>query len=62
MKPIMLDAAGHRRSRVTMPDYHRGRTPRNKGCRYPADHQQLTRSSRSCAPPAMVRTPPGCVR
>ena len=37
MEPIVLDAAGHRRSPVTMPGYHRGRPPRNKGCRYPAD-------------------------
>jgi integrase len=37
IEPIILDAAGHRRSQVTMPGYHRGRPPRNKGCRYPAD-------------------------
>ena len=37
MEPNLLDAAGHRRSPVTMPGYHRGRTPRNKGRRYPAD-------------------------
>jgi integrase len=37
MEPTTLDAAGHRRSPVTMPGYHRGRPPRNKGCRYPAD-------------------------
>ena len=36
MEPV-LDAAGHRRSPATMPGYHRGRTPRNKGIRYPAD-------------------------
>ena len=29
-----LDAAGHRRSPVTMPGYHQGRPPKNKGsCR-----------------------------
>jgi site-specific recombinase XerD len=32
-----LDAAGRRRSPATMPDYHAGRPPRNKGIRYPAD-------------------------
>jgi hypothetical protein len=32
-----LDAAGHRRSPATMPGYHQGRPPRNKGMRYPAD-------------------------
>jgi len=37
MESIALDAAGHRRSRVTMPAYHHGRPPRNKGMRYPAD-------------------------
>lgn len=37
MDSILLDAAGHRRSPVTMPGYHRGRPPRNKGLRYPAD-------------------------
>jgi integrase len=34
---VVLDAAGRRRSPVTMPGYHRGRPPRNKGMRYPAD-------------------------
>ncbi|MCA1695261.1 MAG: site-specific integrase [Actinobacteria bacterium] len=37
MQPVMLDAAGHRRSPATIPGYHRGRPPRNKGRRYPAD-------------------------
>jgi site-specific recombinase XerD len=32
-----LDVAGHRRSPATMPGYHRGRPPRNKGEHYPAD-------------------------
>jgi integrase len=34
---VLLDVAGHRRSPATMPGYHRGRTPRNKGEQYPAD-------------------------
>jgi len=33
----LLDAAGHRRSPATIPGYHRGRAPRNKGLRFPAD-------------------------
>jgi hypothetical protein len=33
----MLDSAGRRRSPATMPGYHAGRPPRNKGIRYPAD-------------------------
>lgn len=37
MEPTTLDAAGHRRSPATMPGYHRGRPPRNKGEQYPAD-------------------------
>jgi hypothetical protein len=32
-----LDAAGRRRSPATLPGYHAGRAPRNKGMRYPAD-------------------------
>jgi integrase len=33
----VLDAAGRRRSPATMPCFHAGRPPRNKGVRYPAD-------------------------
>jgi len=32
-----LDCAGRRRSPATLPGYHRGRPPRNKGLRFPAD-------------------------
>jgi site-specific recombinase XerD len=35
--PSALAAAGRRRSPVTMPGYHAGRPPGNKGMRYPAD-------------------------
>jgi site-specific recombinase XerD len=34
---VLMDAAGRRRSPVTMPGYHAGRPPSNKGMRYPAD-------------------------
>jgi integrase len=34
---VLLDAAGRRRSSVTMPGYLAGRSPRNKGMSYPAD-------------------------
>jgi site-specific recombinase XerD len=34
---VVLDSAGRRRSPATMPGYHTGRPPRNKGVRYPAD-------------------------
>ena len=33
----LLDAAGRPRSPATLPGYHSGRSPRNKGLRYPAD-------------------------
>jgi hypothetical protein len=33
----VLDAAGRRRSPATLPGYHAGRPPHNKGMRYPAD-------------------------
>jgi hypothetical protein len=35
MESVLLDAAGHHRSPATMPGYHRGRSPRNKGELYP---------------------------
>jgi integrase len=37
MPNVLLDAAGRRRSPATMPGFHSGRPPRNKGRRYPAD-------------------------
>ncbi len=37
MESVLLDVAGHRRSPATIPGYHRGRPPRNKGEQYPAD-------------------------
>ena len=37
MESVLLDVTGHRRSPATMPGYHRGRPPRNKGGHYPAD-------------------------
>jgi hypothetical protein len=37
MESGLLDVVGHRRSLATMPGYHRGRPPRNKGEHYPAD-------------------------
>jgi site-specific recombinase XerD len=37
MTELLLDAAGRRRSPATMPGFHAGRPPRNKGVRYPAD-------------------------
>lgn len=37
MNELLLDAAGRPRSPATMPGFHAGRPPRNKGVRYPAD-------------------------
>ncbi len=37
MSQVVLDAVGRRRSPATMPGFHAGRPPRNKGQRYPAD-------------------------
>src|SRR6476469_8203500 len=37
MSELLLDATGRRRSPATMPEFHAGRPPRNKGLRYPAD-------------------------
>jgi integrase len=37
MPELLLDAAGRRRSPATLPDFHAGRPPRNKGIRYPVD-------------------------
>jgi integrase/recombinase XerC len=37
MESVLLDAAGRHRSPATMPGFHRGRPPRNKGLRYPPD-------------------------
>ena len=37
MPELLLDAAGRRRSPATLPNFHAGRPPRNKGIRYPAD-------------------------
>ena len=37
MSELLLDAAGRRRFSATLPEFHAGRPPRNKGMRYPAD-------------------------
>jgi hypothetical protein len=52
----LLDCAGRRRSPATLPGYHQGRPPRNKGLQIRQTLLRLRRSSRSCAPPAMTRT------
>jgi hypothetical protein len=37
MSELLLDRAGRRRSPATMPGFHAGHAPCNKGLRYPAD-------------------------
>jgi integrase len=37
MSELLRDRAGRARSPATMPGFHAGRAPRNKGRRYPAD-------------------------
>jgi len=37
MSALLLDRAGRRRSPATMPGFHAGHAPGNKGLRYPAD-------------------------
>jgi site-specific recombinase XerD len=37
MFELLLDCAGRRRSPATLPGFHAGRAPGNKGLRYPAD-------------------------
>jgi integrase len=37
LESVLLNAAGHRRSPATLPGYHQGRPPRNKGLQYPPD-------------------------
>jgi integrase len=37
MSELLVDRAGRRRSPATVPGFHAGRPPRNKGVRYPAD-------------------------
>lgn len=40
MESVLYDAAGHRRSPVTMPGSHQGRPPRNRGMSHPGPSQQ----------------------
>jgi hypothetical protein len=60
MSELLLDAAGRRRSPATLPEFHAGRPPRNKGMRYPATHPRSRRSSPSCAARATAFTAAGC--
>ena len=52
---VVLDSAGRRRSPATMPGYHAGRAPRNKGMRYPADPPTVEEIVRLMREPAEER-------
>ena len=41
MSEVLLDRAGRRRSPATLPTFHAGRAPGNKGLRYPADPPKI---------------------
>jgi hypothetical protein len=57
-----FDSAGWRRSPATMPGYHAGRPPRNKGMRYPADPPTVEEIVAVTATPPMTVTAGGCAR
>ena len=60
MSELMLDAAGRRRSPATMPEFHAGRPPRNKGMRYPADPptiEEIVAVMRAAEPPGPFEGP-----
>ena len=63
MSDLQLDRAGRRRSPATMPGFLAGRSPRNKGLRYPADppkvEEIMWRYSRNAA---LLLAPLGDIR
>jgi hypothetical protein len=56
MSELLLDRAGRRRSPATLPAFHAGHAPGNKGLRYPADPPKVEEIIAACAPPATERT------
>ena len=62
MIAVLYDAAGHRRSPVTMPGFHEGRVPRNKGRRYPADPPTVEEIIAVMRAAGAALTAPGCER
>lgn len=56
MSELLLDRAGRRRSPATMPGFHAGHAPGNKGLRYPADPPKVEEIIAACAPRAAGRT------
>jgi hypothetical protein len=51
MSELLLDRAGRRRSPATLPGFHAGHAPGNKGLHYPADPPKVEELV------AVIRTP-----
>jgi hypothetical protein len=49
MSEVLLDRAGRRRSPATLPGFHAGQAPGNKGLRYPGGSAEGRRDRRSHA-------------
>jgi hypothetical protein len=64
MPEVLLDAAGRPRSPATVPGFHAGRSPRNKGKASATrpTHPPWRRSSPSCDTPAAGFMRRGCAR
>ena len=52
MSELLLDRAGRRRSPATLPGFHAGHAPGNKGLRYPADPPKVEEIVAVIGPPA----------
>jgi hypothetical protein len=55
LSELLLDRAGRRRSRATLPGFHAGQAPGNKGLRYPADQPKVEEIVAVMPPPATDR-------
>jgi hypothetical protein len=56
MSELLLDRAGRPRSPATIPGFHAGRPPRNKGLCYPAEPpkvEEITAVMRATGEPAL---------
>jgi hypothetical protein len=62
MPAVVYDAAGHRRSPVTMPGFHEAVLRETRAGGIQRTRPPSRRSSRSCATPAAARTALGCGR
>lgn len=61
MPEMLLDAAGRRRSPATLPGFHAGWPPRNKGMHYPADPPMVLEIVTVMRRAGERRTASGCV-